>query len=181
LRAILHEGSVDDDVIEKFIQSGMVAGALWHMWAPKFTPKIRQILKDLDKENYKKSSGNDPIHDQDTYITKELRAKLEEKDIYAETIIQCEGDGVFIPQGAIHQVLNINSCVKIAVDFISCQCVRNALETTNELRGLSSTHENREDKLQLKSHIYHTAKEIANGIIYQPFLKHSPVPQETDE
>ena len=54
------------------------------------------------------------------------------------------------------QVLNINSCVKIAVDFISCQCVRNALETTNELRGLSSTHENREDKLQLKSHIYHT-------------------------
>ena len=46
--------------------------------------------------------------------------------------------------------------MKIAVDFISCQCVRNALETTNELRGLSSTHENREDKLQLKSHIYHT-------------------------
>ena len=41
---------------------------------------------------------------QDTYITKELRAKLEEKDIFAETIIQCEGDGVFIPQGAIHQV-----------------------------------------------------------------------------
>ena len=121
----------------------MVPGALWHIWAPKFTPKIRQILKDLDKENYKKSSGNDPIHDQesdykcnaaspfkgtlasefwiwglwlhrnnisiigykDTYITKELRAKLEEKDIYAETIIQCEGDGVFIPQGAIHQVI----------------------------------------------------------------------------
>ena len=25
------------------------------------------------------------------------------------------------------------------------------------------------------------AKEIANGIIYQPFLKHSPVPKETDE
>ena len=44
---------------------------------------------------------------QDTYITKELRAKLEEKDIYAETIIQCEGDGVFIPQGAIHQVNNL--------------------------------------------------------------------------
>ena len=66
LRAILHEGSVDDDVIEKFIQSGMVPGALWHIWAPKFTPKIRQILKDLDKENYKKSSGNDPIHDQES-------------------------------------------------------------------------------------------------------------------
>ena len=65
LRSILHEGSVDDDVIEKFIQSGMIPGALWHIWAPKFTPKIRQILKDLDKENYKKSSGNDPIHDQE--------------------------------------------------------------------------------------------------------------------
>ena len=54
--------------------------------------------------------GNIPITGyKDTYITKELRAKLEEKDIYAETIIQCEGDGVFIPQGAIHQVIFSNN------------------------------------------------------------------------
>ena len=178
LRNILTEGGVDQAVIEKFCQSDLVAGALWHIWPPRHTAKIRSILKKLDKSNqYKKSSGNDPIHDQDTYITGELREKLEEHDIYAQAIIQCAGDCVFIPQvrnssefysnfmievkllnfqGAVHQVLNINSCVKIAVDFISPQCVRNALETTNELRGLSATHENREDKLQLKAHLYHT-------------------------
>ena len=61
--------------------------------------------------------------------------------------------------------------MKIAVDFISCQCVRNALETTNELRGLSSTHENREDKLQLKSHIYHTGKFYYNAICIKEILK----------
>lgn len=61
--------------------------------------QIRQILKSVDKHNqYKKSSGNDPIHDQDTYITGELREKLEEKGIYAQAIIQCKGDCVFIPQ-----------------------------------------------------------------------------------
>ena len=61
--------------------------------------------------------------------------------------------------------------MKIAVDFISCQCVRNALETTNELRGLSSTHENREDKLQLKSHIYHTGKFYYNTICLKAIMK----------
>ena len=99
LRNILTEGGVDQAVIEKFCQSDLVAGALWHIWPPRHTAKIRSILKKLDKSNqYKKSSGNDPIHDQDTYITGELREKLEEHGIYAQAIIQCAGDCVFIPQ-----------------------------------------------------------------------------------
>ena len=56
----------------------------------------REISRSLFTD--KKSSGNDPIHDQDTYITGELREKLEEKGIYAQAIIQCKGDCVFIPQ-----------------------------------------------------------------------------------
>lgn len=103
-----------------------------------------------------------------------FRKMLEENDIKGKFILQCEGDAVFIPSGAIHQVnwrfpffilrykkvLNINSCIKIACDFISPQCVRRSLLTTEELRQLSSTHQNREDKLQLKAHLFHTAKEI---------------------
>ena len=46
---------------------------------------------------------------------------LEKHGIRGKYIIQCKGDAVYIPSGAIHQVLNINSCIKIACDFISPQ------------------------------------------------------------
>ena len=34
-------------------------------------------------------------------------------------IVQCEGDAVFIPAGAPHQVRNLQSCIKIAEDYVS--------------------------------------------------------------
>ena len=73
LRALLDEGGVPQPEVEKFIQSGMVAGALWHMWNVKDTQRIRKLLKETDRKQYKTGSGNDPIHDQDTYITRDLR------------------------------------------------------------------------------------------------------------
>ena len=73
LRVMLIEAGVENDHVTDFIESGMVAGALWHLWHPKDTPLIRKLLKDTDKKQYRAGSGNDPIHDQDTYITKDLR------------------------------------------------------------------------------------------------------------
>ena len=34
-------------------------------------------------------------------------------------IVQCEGESVFIPAGAPHQVRNLQRCIKIAEDFVS--------------------------------------------------------------
>ena len=49
--------------------------------------------------------GSDPIHDQLRYLDTDLRERLYyEYGIRGWAIVQCEGDAVFIPAGAAHQV-----------------------------------------------------------------------------
>lgn len=49
---------------------------------------------------------HDPIHDQQMYLDKELRHRLfEEYGVEGYAIMQCQGDGIFIPAGAPHQVI----------------------------------------------------------------------------
>lgn len=51
------------------------------------------------------AADNDPIHDQQMYLDRGLRRRLkEEYGVVGCGIVQCEGDGVFIPAGAPHQV-----------------------------------------------------------------------------
>ena len=73
LRNLLVEGGLSDEEIDNFIESGRKPGALWHIWPVRDTEKIRKLLHKRDEEQYKKGSGNDAIHDQDTYITSEIR------------------------------------------------------------------------------------------------------------
>merc|ERR1711953_987632 len=73
-------------------------------------------------------------------------------------IIQCQGDTVFIPAGACHQVRNLHNCIKIAEDFVSPELTNNSLHLTQEFRHLTEHHTNHEDKLQIKNIIYHSAK-----------------------
>lgn len=48
---------------------------------------------------------HDPIHDQQFYLDKNLRKRLaDEYGVHGYPVIQCEGDAVFIPAGAPHQV-----------------------------------------------------------------------------
>lgn len=69
------------------------------------------------------------------------------------------GDAVFIPAGAPHQVKNLQSCIKVAGDFVSPENVKNCFNLTQEFRLLSDTHMNHEDKLQIKNIIYHAVKD----------------------
>ncbi len=49
--------------------------------------------------------GSDPIHDLLTYLDADLRERLYyEYGVRGWAIVQCEGDAVFIPAGAVHQV-----------------------------------------------------------------------------
>ena len=50
-------------------------------------------------------------------------------------IIQCEGDTVFIPAGAAHQVRNLHNCIKIAEDFVSPELANNCLHLTQVETG----------------------------------------------
>ena len=52
-------------------------GALWHIFHPGDTPKIRDLLKKIALEKGKRlDPHDDPIHDQSTYLDGELRMRL---------------------------------------------------------------------------------------------------------
>jgi lysine-specific demethylase 3 len=94
--------------------------------------------------------NSDPIHDQVNYIDAQMLKRLEKEHcVMAFTIVQFLGDAIFIPAGAPHQVRNLNSCIKVALDFVSPQGIEQCLLITDQLRHLSEKHVNREDKLQV--------------------------------
>lgn len=95
-------------------------------------------------------SNSDPIHDQVSYIDDQMLKRLyAEHSVKPYTIIQYLGDSIFIPAGAPHQVRNLNSCIKVALDFVSPQGINQCLLITDQVRYLSEKHVNREDKLQV--------------------------------
>lgn len=52
-------------------------GALWHIFHPTDTPKIRAFLKQVAIEKRKRlNPHDDPIHDQSTYLDETLRVRL---------------------------------------------------------------------------------------------------------
>jgi len=139
---------------------GQLPGALWHIFHPGDTNKIRDMLNKVAIENRRRlDPHDDPIHDQSTYLDAKLRRRLyEEYGVEGYAIIQCAGDTIFIPAGACHQVRNLHNCIKIAEDFVSPELANNCLNLTQEFRHLTEHHTNHEDVLQIKNIIYHSVK-----------------------
>nr|XP_002122286.3 lysine-specific demethylase 3B [Ciona intestinalis] len=163
---IIKEGDVDEFQLERSKTSK--PGALWHIFKASDTDKIRQlILKVKAEEGVEVPHDHDPIHDQQIYLDKTLRKRLkDEYGVSGYAIVQCEGDSVFIPAGAPHQVFNLHSCIKVAEDFVSPDHVDKCFKLTEEFRRLSSSHSNHEDKLQLKNIVYHAIKEVLTSIAW---------------
>jgi len=116
-------------------------------------------------QTQRKCPGSDTIHDQTAYLEKEDLEKLREwSQVEAYPILQFEGDAVFIPSGAPHQVKNLHSCIKIAEDFVSPENLDRCLITTNEFRSLSKTHTNHADILQAKNILYYATRDSFNSI-----------------
>ena len=87
-------------------QKGTVVGALWHIFHPRDADKIRDFLNKVSLEKGQKlEPHNDPIHDQSVYLDGQLRQRLfDEYAVVGYAYPQCEGDTIFIPAGAPHQV-----------------------------------------------------------------------------
>ncbi|CAG2171013.1 unnamed protein product [Oppiella nova] len=160
-----------DEVMKRRIrEKGVKVGALWHIYNARDADKIRDLLNKVAIERGESlEPHHDPIHDQSWYLDEHLRSRLlKEYGVEGYAIAQCLGDAIFIPAGAPHQVRNLNSCVKVAGDFVSPENVSHCFNLTQEFRQLSDTHTNHEDKLQIKNIIYHAVKDALSVLRNHP-------------
>eukprot|EP00250_Pteridium_aquilinum_P020467 c24825_g1_i1 orf=179-5329(+) len=138
-------------------------GALWDIFRREDVPKLEAYLKCHWKEfQHIKEKPLDhvvnPIHDQTIYVNQEHKKKLkEEYGVEPWTFEQHLGEVVFIPAGCPHQVRNMQSCIKVAVDFVSPENVHQCVRLAEEYRVLPKDHPAKEDKLEIKKMVLHAA------------------------
>ena len=75
-------------------------GAMWHIFAPEDSDKIRAYLRQRGTF----SEDEDPIHARNTYLDVSMRAELQAFGVIPYEIRQRLGDVVLIPAGCAHQV-----------------------------------------------------------------------------
>ena len=70
-----------------------------------------------------------------------MRKRLfQEYGVKAWPIAQCEGDAVLIPAGAPHQVRNLQSCIKIAEDFVSPEVGFNTSFSSSKMKVFTNSN-----------------------------------------
>ncbi|KAJ1413765.1 Zinc finger, RING-type [Sesbania bispinosa] len=134
----------------------VLGGAVWDIFRRQDAPKLIEYLRKHKKEfrhinNQPVESVIHPIHDQTLFLNERHKKQLKrEFNVEPWTFEQHLGEAVFIPAGCPHQVRNRQSCIKVALDFVSPENVGECLRLTGEFRLLPKYHRAKEDKLEVK-------------------------------
>ncbi|VDC04896.1 unnamed protein product [Peniophora sp. CBMAI 1063] len=122
-------------------------GALWIMICRDDMAQAESLLRQWKMGAFE---GN-PIHSQELVITPSDVDRLRDAKVRVWTIVQKQGQAVFIPAGVGHQVTNLSSCIKMAVDFVAAANVLHSERIGEELRDhrLAINDTDAEDVLQL--------------------------------
>ncbi|KAL4024392.1 hypothetical protein IC575_012742 [Cucumis melo] len=145
-------------------------GAVWDIFRRQDVPKIVKYLEKHQKEfrHIKCKPVNSlvhPIHDQTVFFNAKHKKQLKEEfGVEPWTFEQFIGEAVFIPAGCPHQVRNRQSCIKVAMDFVSPENVEECFQLTEEFRFLPKTHRAKEDKLEVKKMTLYAASSAIREI-----------------
>ncbi|VDK74886.1 unnamed protein product [Litomosoides sigmodontis] len=158
---------------ERALREPEKAGAIWKIFHPSDNTRIRAAIEEWKEMKGEKWEG-DVIHNQDVVVTREMMDFFEERGIECRMFVQNEGDVVFIPSGAAHQVQNINSCIKIAEDFVAAEGIDCTVAVTDELRFLRT----KDDLVQVDK-LLHLTCAAAAAVLQnsEPGLVTSSLPQ----
>uniref|UniRef100_A0A7S2GU43 JmjC domain-containing protein n=1 Tax=Haptolina brevifila TaxID=156173 RepID=A0A7S2GU43_9EUKA len=140
-------------------------GAIWDIYRWEDTDAILRLLHTVARERDIEITSN-PIHDQLFYLDATLRKRLRDQyGVRGWRFIQQRFDAIFIPAGCPHQVRNLSSCVKVALDFVSPENAHRCVQLTDQFAKLPRGHHLSEDKLQVKTMLLHAISHLSNAII----------------